>query len=781
MERKRKLTKEEIEDILKNIIIPFDSIKDVTSTIENGIQKSLKYELEEVEIYPSKIEKLKQHIINSFISSVISPNFPIGPITGDAVGQQQTQKTLNTFHQTGSAKSGGADGVKEAISLSKIRKLEYATIHFKNESLTYEDVMKLSKQFLGISVSFLADSQKPYSINFLKIEKNWWYQHSNISDIYENENSKRSCIRLTFNIQKLYDYRITTSEIGSLIERGVFSFKSLIEKEKTIIEVKCICSPTIQGIVDVFIKRTDSSLDHYLISLLHFDEFSNIYISGIPNITNFYAVKKPVMGLIRDGENIGNELHLYVSHNRFEGIPFHRLRQCIEDANYEIDPSLYKYINYIALFEYNPTIPYEDREIIILSADKYVNVEPHAYYSVTKLNDLWKVTINLYYINSGYVFYSLENLLRDEFGNYKIKDVKRVDLPSHIIIKTVDSYETFMKRISSPLSYRFIDTYNEGSFLNINLSIPLTQNAANKLYILLQECGYSEVEITETQIKIKTSDTYDKFKSKFQKQEDKKYKYYVFAETSGSDLTKICMNPNVEKRKTWCNNYHQIFNCFGIEALHNFLVYDLKNMINDSGYINGKYVELLADVLTHTGMNPMTSEGILGHGRGSLAYATFDRVINHLLKAIVTGKHESTASTSISIILGKQMKLGTGGFKVDFDKSQLIMQNHEDTDLEFAENYEVGVSDMFNNSFGSNNGVIGNSDDDNLDVVLEIPEIIPGKLPMLKWIYDNILIKNVDFYVKQGIEILYSNPHPEVSMYKISDMENLNSIVKKNL
>ena len=55
------------------------------------------------------------------------------------------------------------------------------------------------------------------------------------------------------------------------------------------------------------------------------------------------------------------------------------------------------------------------------------------------------------------------------------------------------------------------------------------------------------------------------------------------------------------------------------------------------------------------------------------------------------------------------------------------------------------------------NGIIGN-DGDADDPSLNIPPIIFGKLPMLSWIEDHVIIHDVASYIAQGIEILQRDP-----------------------
>ena len=756
-ENKRYLSSQEIDEIVIQIVIPYDSIPEVIDMIQFSIRNNLRNDLEDIQIYPSQIPKLKKNILNSFLSSLITPKFPIGPITGDAVGQQATQTNLNTFHQAGSLKSGGSDGIREWISISPKRKVEYSTIHFKNESLTYRDVMEYKKDFIGISIQFLSKNINFKSLNFIEQQKNkdWWYdnnQFQNTLTFLKSSGETRSCLRIEFDIQKLYEYKVTTQDIALLIDNWNFSI-SKKKDEKTKITIKTIYSPTIFGIVDIYLYTQNSINDDYFISVFQYDELSNMYIKGIPGITNFYAIKTPVLSLIRDGENKNGKLHLYVNDNRFKGIPFFRFEKLLSFSGYQMDLLPEEYTD--TLFDYNPANPQERRKKIIVQASNYRNptyqgqIYPeHTYYTVVSLGSSkkgkkrWEISLNLPYINSGYVFYSVDNLMKFEFSDdFKIISFEKIPDIEEIIINTTDSYDSFMKKMRRPLSHD----------VQKILSPHLNDQFRHFLHYYLELSGYSGDF---------SKNTPQVLEKKLIEIEENYFLNYISAETTGAFLGKTLMHPGVNRRKTWCNNYYQIFNTFGIEALRNFLVFDGKYMINDSGYINGKYIELVSDVMTHTGMNPMTSEGILSHGRGSLAYATYDKVIQHLSRGMLVGKKENTDSTSISIILGQQIKFGTGGSHIQNDTPS---QNHKDYHQKDYQVVKTATQVYRNDNFipdvhkALGNGIIGN-DGDADDPSLNIPPIIFGKLPMLSWIEDHVIIHDVASYIAQGIEILQRDP-----------------------
>jgi hypothetical protein len=763
-EIKRKLTSEEITDLCKILKVPFDSIREVVKRVQENLRKNLAIDLKYIEIYPSKIPKLKEYIYKSFYNSILDPQFPIGSLVADSAAQQVTQANLNSFHKVGFANTGGgSDGIREAISLSVKRKVEYTVIHFKNKSMTFEEVMNQARHFIGISLESLQKRSYIHVIDFLNAD--WWYQYLNISEIWKDDLQNlhtytddhiRGCLRIELDVQKLYEYSITTENIIEIINKNTF----MANKEK----FYCIAypSPTIIGIVDIFIRKTSNDSDHLHVYSIQNKTLSKIMISGIVNITNFFPSKNLITSLIRDGENINGRLHLYFNESRFRHIPFFRLHKLITYAGYSYDPIMLQLFYLPDFFNYNPVVSVRKIKSFIIESSKYTPTTIHQYYTVQKIKEnQWEITCNLPYLNSGLVYFSLENLLQIEFGNSsKILSSEKIDFGvddpcEECIIMTDDSYAVFMDKLNHPFSKSCIPKVSKKSE---TLIFECPESILEDLSTFCQKKNYSTT-VENNMLIVQTSLSSEAFLRKIEDIENEYCKYYVFAETLGSDFRSTLIQPIVDTTKTICNNYHTIFENFGLEALHTFLVYDLKSMINNSGYINGKHIELICDCLTHSGMNPMTSEGIVNHNRGSLAYATFDRVLQHLMKEFLTGKKENATSTSIAICLGQPVQVGTGA---------------------------ANIKSIFETSEESNKYLVSENiynDQDILDVseqeqIFNLPVIIPNKLSMLPWLFEEIIFRDFIFYIEQGLRRFENLPNTEKTSFSLKRIGNFKKAQK---
>lgn len=418
------LTNEQIEELCGMFMLPFKNLDIVLDSVNDQVKSQARMYLERVTIYEGMFEEYKEHIYKKYLISLIEAGTPIGAITSDAIGQQATQALLNTFHSVGTLKSGGPDGIKENIGISPNRKILYSIIHMKNGMLSYSDIMKMKSEFIGLPISkLLINNPESLSIDIKEELSNnpfnpaidqkerqrifggnssWWYSLSPWDGVFDPSNglpSKRACLRLRFDIQKLFEFKLKTTQIAAFINTWKFEItipkkkSSSSNKRETIEEyVYAVPSPTHIGIIDIFMKAFDDSKDHLLISLIHGDEFKNLKISGIDGISNFYAVSTPIIRLIRDieetsrfdKENGINGTWVYLTDNRFTGIPYFRLLKLFDKAGlkYEIPyfntPNSYNDMNTDLPFEFfsHKSVP-ELRSSMKLRAYLFANMTEH--------------------------------------------------------------------------------------------------------------------------------------------------------------------------------------------------------------------------------------------------------------------------------------------------------------------------------------------------------------------------------------------------------------------
>lgn len=181
---------------------------------------------------------------------------------------------------------------------------------------------------------------------------------------------------------------------------------------------------------------------------------------------------------------------------------------------------------------------------------------------------------------------------------------------------------------------------------------------------------------------------------------------YVYAELVGSNLKTLLGKEIIDSTRTYSNNPHEILATFDIEACRNFLALNFYTMLIDSNsYINPKYIYLLPDFMTNTGIViPITSKGISKHGRGAFADASFQEPLTHFVKAAISGKTESASSVSSSIFMGKRINIGTGLSK--FTLREDVLDSLQKIDIKEYEKFGFVPPDFYENEDKGNEKIV---------------------------------------------------------------------------
>ena len=299
IEKPRKLTEDEIKDILS--VIPY--IKSAADNVSENNTKSLKVlfteQLKDIEITPVGISDLKSEIIRQFDETVIRPGEMVGPSSSESLGKNTTQAALNSFHSSGSSKnvSKGVDRIKELIHASETKK-QSTTIYFKNEFLSFDDIIIQKRpEITNITVQKLVRSADTVSYNdFVEPE---WYDL--FRKMFRKDFKSNYVLRLDIDVNMLYAYKLTMEDICSVIEDGG--------------SVICVYSPMSIGKIDIYpierlidsiltekgfngISSENSSL--VFLSTVITSYLDSLIISGIPGIQQIYPVESPVLQILKE-------------------------------------------------------------------------------------------------------------------------------------------------------------------------------------------------------------------------------------------------------------------------------------------------------------------------------------------------------------------------------------------------------------------------------------------------------------------------------------------------
>jgi DNA-directed RNA polymerase beta' subunit len=145
--------------------------------------------------------------------------------------------------------------------------------------------------------------------------------------------------------------------------------------------------------------------------------------------------------------------------------------------------------------------------------------------------------------------------------------------------------------------------------------------------------------------------------------------------TEGIDLNAIRNIIGIDINRTSCNDVHQIYQTFGIEAAKSALIREFENVF-DGNNVNFAHVLLLVDVMTNNGgITSIDRHGINRLDTDPMGRASFEKTIEQLLLAAAFNEVDYLRGVSSRIMVGKCIKGGTGlcDLLVDID----MLENSE--------------------------------------------------------------------------------------------------------
>lgn len=135
----------------------------------------------------------------------------------------------------------------------------------------------------------------------------------------------------------------------------------------------------------------------------------------------------------------------------------------------------------------------------------------------------------------------------------------------------------------------------------------------------------------------------------------------------------ILSNPAVDASKTISNNIWDIYEVLDIEAAREYLLYELKGIMEN---INPCHAKVLVDKMTFGGtISSITRHTLKKEESGPMGKASFEESLDNFLTAGAAGDSESTRGVSAAITCGKLAEIGTGMFKIGIDIDNLPDQD----------------------------------------------------------------------------------------------------------
>ncbi|KAJ2817922.1 DNA-directed RNA polymerase III subunit C1 (rpo31), partial [Coemansia sp. 'formosensis'] len=146
-------------------------------------------------------------------------------------------------------------------------------------------------------------------------------------------------------------------------------------------------------------------------------------------------------------------------------------------------------------------------------------------------------------------------------------------------------------------------------------------------------------------------------------------------QVEGYCLREAMTTDGIVGRSTYSNHIMENLRYLGIEAARRITIRELKAIFKSYAItIDPRHLMLLGDLMSYKGeILGITRYGIAKMNDSVMMLASFEKTTDHLFDAAVFGKRDMVHGVSERIIMGQQMPVGTGVFKLlmDYDRDIL--------------------------------------------------------------------------------------------------------------
>jgi len=215
------------------------------------------------------------------------------------------------------------------------------------------------------------------------------------------------------------------------------------------------------------------------------------------------------------------------------------------------------------------------------------------------------------------------------------------------IEKTVDDiYELLKKKLKK---------YNvEKEDNKIIISFKDSESKPKKLYVLKENIKKIQISGIKGITKV------------FVQKEGEEWVIY----TIGSNLKEVMRIPEVDYRRVFTNDIHEIAKVLGIEAARRVILEEMIKIFEAYGLrVDYRHFSLVADVLTWYGeYKGITRYGIIAEKTSTLSRAAFEVPIKHFTNAAIMGVEDEVSSVVDNLLVNQVVPLGTGLFEVYYKR-----------------------------------------------------------------------------------------------------------------
>ncbi len=670
----RKLTVVEIDDVA-SVIPPVQAgTIDIAEENYGRIVEMTKRQLAEIDIKPSKIEKLKATIYNRCMRARVHPGDNVGLHASESMGQPISQINLNTFHKSGaSGQAGGINDFKKVFALPKTNLNDRTTLFMSDLDVGIEDMMNISKAFIRIPITKLLRNNDITSIETVRAppggfsDRTVFGKHYELFERFTSLDESRyevfkqvkqsvpgsSFVRINLDRYQLFYNRISTKEIAIAIEK--------------IDNVFCVFSPTKDAVVDVFVYSPtdgggggDEGLEEFVLPDDDVSEDASVdededrdeepaRVAGVrakkqdedgasstssssegnevvEGASFLHDVLVPILNegdnifvkpmiILKGLERLSDEFDSFgfaSENNEIPNFGSHRLINFDSIVNYA--SSEYDYFNVLSAFKGETVKPLET-----------LGEERPGF-------EIWNIWVNRYLLNvNGTRFSTMVKIVKLAFeGVAGFKFLTAPDLEDD----GVDSMAIIVPTsIKSPLAH---------------IKAKVKEGEPKQIQVCDQAKFFRPPSKGSELARLAT-------------------RYYLKLYDSASHTLKtLHAIPIFDRKYSFINSFHELYDIFGIEGARSIIITEIYSLFKSvDSYINPVHIRLTADVMTTNGtLMPIAARGVANKHLGAYYDSSFEQALKSFQKAAIWGNEETVKTASSSVLFGTRCRFGTGAFKM---------------------------------------------------------------------------------------------------------------------
>lgn len=147
--------------------------------------------------------------------------------------------------------------------------------------------------------------------------------------------------------------------------------------------------------------------------------------------------------------------------------------------------------------------------------------------------------------------------------------------------------------------------------------------------------------------------------------------FYIF--TSGSNISDVEKIEGVKENAVYSTDIFDVEKSYGIEAARNAIAYEINSTIEHEGTpVEFRHMALVADAMTVDGkIEGVGRQGLAGKKSSVFARAAYEETVKHFVNASIFGETDPLRGVSENVLIGKQIRVGTGLIKLGIKNSDL--------------------------------------------------------------------------------------------------------------